>query len=465
MSFATQLERHASRTCLIEPDGVTLSYAEVAQLCDLLTGSLPQERQLLLILCDRGAESLIGYLGALRDNHSVMMLDAQTDGALLQSIIEAYRPNFIWKKRDDGEPLFVWRGYALYGASAQKHDLHPDLRLLLGTSGSTGSPKMVRLSETNLTANCRSITAYLPMHSDDVAITSLPFHYSYGLSIIHTHLQMGASIVLSAASVLERTFWEQLERFDVTSLQGVPYHYELFLRTGLLRQNLPSVRYLTQAGGKLDAQKVAAIHAWAEQNGKEFFVMYGQTEATARIAYVPPHALSTHAHSIGVAIPEGALSLLDPQTRAPITQSNIVGELIYRGDNVMMGYAQNASDLALGDVLGGILHTGDLASVDTEGFYTVTGRLGRFIKLHGNRVGLDDLQQRLHAEGFEAVCTGSDNALLIATTDPNAPEAIKAWIKTRLGFHHSVYRCLHVSEFPHLPSGKIDYRALIQEHL
>ncbi|MBN2895272.1 MAG: AMP-binding protein [Campylobacterales bacterium] len=462
MSFASQLERYASRTCLIESDGATHSYAEVAQLCDRLTCKLPKERCLLLILCDRNAESLIGYLAALRGKHAVMMLDERTDAALLEAIIAAYRPNLIWKKHDENAPLFAWRGYGLYGAYTEAPTLHDDLALLLGTSGSTGSPKMVRLSRRNLSANCQSIIHYLPIRPDDVAITSLPFHYSYGLSIIHTYLEVGAALLLSGASVLERTFWEQVERFGVTTLQGVPYHYELFLRTGLPSRTLPHVRYLTQAGGRLDAQKVAAIHAWACRSGKEFFVMYGQTEATARIAYLPPDALETHPHSIGLAIPGGTLSLIDPQSQTPIGAPGVEGELIYQGANVMMGYAQSADDLSAGDTLGGLLHTGDLAVVDEEGFYTITGRLGRFIKLHGNRVGLDELQQRLHVEGFETICTGSDNTLLIVTTDPNAPEAISAWIKTRLGFHHSVYRCVHVGDIPRLSSGKIDYQTLME---
>jgi long-chain acyl-CoA synthetase len=285
-------------------------------------------------------------------------------------------------------------------------------------------------------------------------VTTLPPSYSYGLSVINSHLQAGGCLVLNEHSVLSREFWATVQRHGATSLAGVPATYQMLLRSGFERMSLPSLRTLTQAGGALGDRATAARCRQVAKRGWRFFVMYGQTEATARISYVPPQRLAEKIGSIGVAIPRGGLSV-DPAN----------GELIYRGPNVMMGYASGPDDLALGDELGGVLRTGDLGRCDDDGFFHVTGRLKRFIKLAGLRVGLDEVERGLHgATGLPVSASGRDDKLVVwLECEGGAQEAqASAWVRESYGLHRSLFRVSCVPQLPLLPNGKKDYRPLLE---
>ncbi|RYI97112.1 MAG: AMP-dependent synthetase, partial [Actinomycetales bacterium] len=242
--------------------------------------------------------------------------------------------------RDDGLA-------AAYGTTVEHDDagwrrtaapapvLHPDLRLLLSTSGSTGSPKLVRLSRENLTSNAHAIADYLDLHGDDRAITSLPLHYCYGLSVLHSHLVRGAGVVLTDLSVVDECFWDLCRRARVTTLSGVPYTFELLHRSGFAEREPGSLRRVTQAGGRLRPEAVREYADTCATRGIDFFVMYGQTEATARMAYLPPALAAAHPDAAGIAIPGGHLRI-DSVPDQPAD----VGEVVYSGPNVMLGYAE-----------------------------------------------------------------------------------------------------------------------------
>ncbi|MET9337281.1 AMP-binding protein [Nonomuraea sp. NPDC003804] len=323
-------------------------------------------------------------------------------------------------------------------------DPHPDLAVLLTTSGSTGNPKLVRLSHRAVMANARAIAQALRLTPADVAPTSLPLHYSYGLSVLNSHLAAGATIVLTGASLLERPFWRQLAEHRCTSLAGVPYQYEMLRRLRFDPAAHPALTTLTQAGGRLRPELVAEFAAKVDR----FFVMYGQTEATARIAVLPPERLPDKLGSAGVALPGGALGVEN-------------GEIVYRGPNVMMGYATSAADLARGDDLGGVLRTGDLGYVDEEGFLFVTGRVKRIAKVYGVRVNLDDVERLLRDCGPVAA-TGGDDRVTVWTEglDRGAREALARRLAGELRLHWSGFDVREVDRLPLLATGKIDYRAL-----
>jgi len=225
--------------------------------------------------------------------------------------------------------------------------------LLLTTSGSTGSPKLVRLSAKNLQSNAAAIAEYLGLTREERAITVLPMNYTYGLSVINSHLHSGARILLTNAPVIQKPFWEFFHLQEATSLVGVPYTYAMYHRMGLFKMELPSLRYMTQAGGKLPAAMVKEFAQWARTRGIRFFVMYGQTEATARMSYLPPDRVIEKTASVGVAIPGGRFSILDANNRE-ITQSGVDGELVYRGPNVSLGYAESRADLEKEDENNGL---------------------------------------------------------------------------------------------------------------
>jgi long-chain acyl-CoA synthetase len=422
----------------------------------------PGRKSLIMLLAQNRYECLLAYLAALNAGDALMLVDASLHRDLLLRLMTTYRPDCVWASFPDtvlpgyrksrGDELSVWER-----EDQEPVSIHESLALLLNTSGSTGSPKLVRLSRENLQANAVSITSYLGLTEEEKPITSLPMTYSYGLSVINSHLLAGASLVLTEHGVLRREFWDSVDTGGCTSFAGVPYTYQMLLKTGLLKKRGATLRTLTQAGGALAAPHIRQMYELALQRGFRFFVMYGQTEATARISYVPFEALSTKIGSIGVPVPDGSMQV-DPDS----------GELIYTGANVMLGYAENRDDLAKGDELLGVLKTGDLARQDADGFFYVTGRIKRFLKLFGKRFNLDEVEQIVQDRfGFPTACFGRDDLLMLAIeTGSQAIPAITAMLCETFGLPRDAVQVGTMPKLPRTERGKIDYPALAarQEH-
>jgi len=331
--------------------------------------------------------------------------------------------------------------------------------LLLTTSGSTGSPKLVRISYKNIEANAASIAEYLAIDENERAITTLPMSYSFGLSIINSHLLKGATILLTSKTLMEKEFWAFLKREKATSMSGVPYTYEILKKLRFFRMDLPSLTTLTQAGGKLNNELNKEFSEFCQQSGKRFFVMYGQTEATARMSYLPPKYSLTKLGSMGIPIPGGEFSLID-ETGSAILGSDIVGELVYKGKNVSMGYAECGSDLRKEDENQGVLITGDLAKRDSDNFHYIVGRKKRFIKIFGNRVNLDETERLLKSIISDCACTGVDDHMLIYITDNSRNDEIRNFISSKTGIHHSAFSVRHIDSIPKNNSGKTIYSSL-----
>lgn len=446
------------------------TYAELEAACARLAeGFRADEKKLVLLSSDTTLEGLQTYLALLRAGHAVWIADPSLDPALTAELIRLYRPDWILQtgsagaraRFEDYEPLAgdakhqVRRTPRVAGEA-----LHPNLALLLSTSGTTGNPKLVRLSYGNLAANAASIREYLGIVPADVAATTLPFYYSYGLSVIHSHLSAGARILLTRKPLAMREFWTLLREEKCTFLAGVPYTFQTLRKIGFDRMELPDLRTLTQAGGRLDVDHVKYFEALSRAKGFRFFVMYGQTEATARIAYVPPDRLAEKPGSIGIAIPGGTMEVW--RDGKALTGSDVEGELVYRGANVMMGYAESRQDLNRADEMGGTLHTGDIVRRDAAGFHYLVGRLKRFVKLSsGLRIHLDDAERRLEREiGLPVACFGLET-LHVAVAGPAAPADL-ARVRE---FLQKTYRAespviFAVETLPRTTSGKIDYPAL-----
>ncbi|MGA9148395.1 MAG: AMP-binding protein, partial [Candidatus Nanopelagicales bacterium] len=338
----------------------------------------------------------------------------------------------------------------------------------LSTSGSTGSPKLVRLSHRNLAANAESIADYLQIRATDRAATTLPMGYSYGLSVINSHLANGAGLVLTELSVVDECFWTLFTRAEATTFAGVPYTFDLLERAGFADLDLPRLRYITAAGGRLAPHRVRTLAELGQRTGWDLFVMYGQTEATARMAYLPPDLAAAQPASIGIAIPGGALDL------APVDgePSGDVGELVYTGANVMLGYAQEPADLALGRTTS-VLRTGDLARVTDTGMYEIVGRRGGFAKLFGKRIDLQEVERSLGAHGINATCLAlipqSDSSadserLVVAVVRADdcwpGSDRIRAAAAEAAAVAPTAIQVLDLPELPRLSSGKVDLPAL-----
>lgn len=459
MSFHDLSGPRGDAPAVIDELGGVLSYATLNERVDVAAESLRRlgGRLLGFLFCTNRASHLVAYLAALRAGHVPLLLPADMPTALRDELLRTYRPAWVMgESRGEGQGGQTLPGSGI-GIETTGHApcaLHPDLALLLSTSGTTGSARLVRLSHRAVQANAESIAQYLGLGEGERAVTTLPPSYSYGLSVINSHLQAGGCLVLNEHSVLSREFWATVHRHEVTSLAGVPATYQMLLRTGLARLAPPSLRTLTQAGGALGERTTATLCDLAATRGWRFFVMYGQTEATARISYVPPQRLAGKIGAIGVAIPGGELS---------VDAAN--GELVYRGPNVMMGYASGPEDLALGDEQNRVLRTGDLGRCDEDGFFHVTGRLKRFIKLAGLRVGLDEVERGLHgATGLPVSAGGRDDKLVVWIESAAGPDEEQAstWVRESYGLHRSLFRVSCVPQLPLLPNGKKDYRPLLE---
>lgn len=455
MSFFDELDQFSPRIAAIDSDGVTHTYAELIERSDTFASRLDGHcKRLVFILCSNNIETLTGYLGTIRSGHTGILLAANIDSELLDNLLELYKPDYLWHPGTSGYELVDRR-------VDRSVMIHPDLSLMLSTSGSTGSPKMVRLTSGNLEANAASIAEYLRLDESERAITSLPMNYSYGLSVVNSHLKVGATLLLTDASVITRPFWDTFRQREATSFAGVPYTYEMLRRIRFFSMSLPSLKTMTQAGGKLTPTFAREFADFAAERGIRFFIMYGQTEATARISYLPPERVVEKYKSMGIAIPRGKLRLIDADG-AEITTPETDGELVYTGPNVMLGYAESEADLPKGDELQGELRTGDIARFDSEGFFYITGRMKRFVKIFGNRVNLDEIEHYLKAHGYSAVCGGRDDLLCIATTDHEKAVEIKTVVTGKYGFHHTAVRVAEVDQILKSESGKIQYERIFE---
>ncbi|WP_322906527.1 AMP-binding protein [Paenibacillus sp. SGZ-1009] len=424
-----------------------LTYAELYEQVQSFADSLTQhqaDKALGIIYMRNAIPSMVAYLGALSKQDAVLLLDANLAEPIKQQFVDHYRPDWIF---DESLQLYE---------SGEATDIEQELAVLLSTSGSTGNPKLVRLSYANLQANAASIADYLQLKADERPITTLSPAYSYGLSVLNSHLLKGCTILLTDESVITSTFWDLFRQYEATSFAGVPYIYQMLHRLRFHTMELPSLRYFTQAGGRLPDPLIAYFNDSAQARHIPFFIMYGQTEATARISFVPPDQLSAKIGSIGIAILGGKLQL-----------DTTTGELIYTGPNVMLGYAQQRADLSLGDMQQGVLNTGDWARQDEDGYFWILGRMKRFIKLYGLRMNLDDLERFLEQSvALPIACSGKDEQLFIAieaTSSDELLQMVRQQLKQRYRIHHTSIRIRFMDELPRLSSGKVDYIRLGNE--
>jgi acyl-CoA synthetase (AMP-forming)/AMP-acid ligase II len=427
--------QRSSRNSIFE-NGAWMSYDTLAARVHDLAARLPQERCLAFCFCQTDTASIVNYLACIQAGHPVVLLDADLAVIAQRSLIEHYRP----------ELLFTASGWQ-YAGPVQS-ELHPELAVLLSTSGTTGSPKLVRLSLRNLVSNADAIRGALNIQPSDCAMVSLPFHYSYGLSVLNSHLRAGASIAVTSDGILSSAFWDVCRQAECTSIAGVPYTYQLLKRLQLENLYVPRLRTFTQAGGKLAPHLISEFHTLAEKRGGRFFVMYGQTEATARIAVLPPESLPAKLGSVGLPIPGGALTIEN-------------GEVVYSGPNVMLGYATDREDLARGDEMQGRLATGDLGHLDEDGYLYITGRLKRDAKVAGHRVNLDEIENLLKQHGPTAALAGSDKILVFCEWGDAAvhSQALRE-LAHRLRFSLQSFEFRRISALPVASNGKIDYTSL-----
>lgn len=462
------LDKYIQNTAVITDKGEQLSYEELIAVTNSFANAIPLDKGLLFCLCENRIGSLVGYVACMEHHIPIVLLDGSKDLSVLHNLVSIYQPEYVWLATDKkegigGETIYSYASFSLqkmqYEDEVEKPEINPDLALCLTTSGSTGSPKLVRLSEKNVLANAEQIAEYLEIDESERPVTTLPSYYSYGVSVINSHLIKGATILLTEGTVVQREFWSFMKEQKATSIAGVPYTYEMLKVLRFFRMDLPYLKTMTQAGGKLNKDIAKQYIEFAQEKGKRFFVMYGQTEATARMSYLPlEHALDKFA-SIGIAIPRGKFSLIDVNGNV-IEEPDVDGELVYEGPNVSLGYAECRVDLAKGDENHGVLHTGDVARRDADGYYYITGRMKRFVKVWGNRCNLDATEQLVKSITTSCACVGVDDKITIFVTEQGMEDAIVKMLVSKTGFNNRAFEVRVIDAIPVKSSGKLDYQAM-----
>lgn len=467
MAYYDDLKKFKNRIAAIDDSGRMITYSELDMICYKLQHMI-NSRSLVMSFCENSVGSLIGYIAFLYNKVVPILLDRHIDGELRERLISIYNPEYVYMPEDMKNNLeyekviFQENGYLLVKMSyVQEVKMYGELGLLLTTSGSTGSPKLVRQSYDNIQANAESIAEYLGLDETEKPITTLPMNYTYGLSIINSHLLVGATIVMTKYTLMQREFWDCFRKNEATSFGGVPYTYEMLKKLRFFRMELPSLRTMTQAGGKLSPELHKEFAEYAKENGKRFVVMYGQTEATARMAYLPAEYALEKYGSMGKAIPGGKLELIDTNGEV-IKDVDTVGELVYSGPNVTLGYAECVGDLSLGDERHGRLETGDMAKCDKDGYFYIVGRKKRFLKIFGNRVNLDETERLIKKqfEDIDCACTGVDDKMSIYVTDESYDRDISSFVSHKLGLHNSAFEVKYIEDIPKNESGKTLYSSL-----
>lgn len=463
------LLKFSNHTAIITDRGESLSYEALNAEVEKFYTALPV-KGFMFILCENVLGSFVGYTACMTKHVPSVLLDGSKDLELVLRLIDIYHPEYLWMptrrvEEIGGKTIYQYGDFSLQlmeyvdDFTPEQKAISDDLLLCLTTSGSTGSPKLVRLSLENLKSNAESIAEYLHIDENERPVTTLPMYYSFGMSVINSHLIKGATILLTDKAVLQREFWNFTKEQKATSIAGVPYTYEMLKRLRFFRMELPGLKTMIQAGGKLNAAFVKEYVDFAEANGKQFIVMYGQTEAAPRMSYLPHDKAVEKNASIGIAIPGGKFSIIDADGNEIITP-DVDGELVYEGANVCMGYAEKREDLNLGDDNHGVLHTGDIARVDADGFYYITGRMKRFVKVWGNRCNLDATEQLVKIITANCACVGVDDLITIFVTKEGLEEQVKNLLVEKTGFNPRAFQVKVIAEIPKFESGKLNYPAL-----
>ncbi len=458
-------KKDASTLAIIDDSDGRMTYGELVSLVTEVKQILPQ-RELIFCLCENKIGSLAGFL-SLYDNSDVcLLLSAQIDKELLSTLYSTYTPSyFLMPSRmvaESGfEEVFSIFDFSLCKTGNIAPKMHSQLSMLMTTSGTTGSPKLVRHKYGNIESNAKNVAEVFNWNSQDKGIIDLPMQYTMGLNVITSHLFAGASVMLVAASLTSPNYWKFIKEHKATNFTGVPYSYEILNKLRFQRMELPYLTTMAEGGGKMSDSLFKTFAEYASQNAKRFFATFGTTETSARLAYLPPEDALEHIGSIGKAIPEGKLTLIDDDGSS-IDFPEFEGELRYEGPNVTMGYGTSVNDLTKGDEFLGVYYTGDIAKMDKDGYFYIVGRKKRFLKLYGLRISLDQSEKIIKDYlGIDCACSGDDNEMRIYITDASYIDRVKTLIAEKTGLISKSFQIKVIETIPRFESGKINYKQLI----
>ncbi len=373
-----------------------------------------------LLVADNSSEFVMGYIAFLRKKKIISILvDNSFTNEFISKIFFTYKPNYLFCPKKFGtyfknmDNIINFKEYVIFRTNFNFHkNLNFKNFLLISTSGTTQNPRFVRLSEKNIQDNVKKIISYLKINKKQKTITTMPMAYSYGLSILNSHLYAGSTIVLNNKTIIEKNFWNIIKKYKINSFGGVPEFYQFLKRINFAKHMTKSIKYLTQAGGKLEESTLRYIGEICKKNKIKFYVMYGQAEASPRMTYLEWEKFFSKINSIGKPLPGYKIKLVDKNKKV-IKKNNTKGEIMFSGKNVSLGYANSLNDLSKGDVNKKILFTGDLAIRDNDNYLYITGRKNRVIKLFGKRFDLDDIETFFKSKGVKAKCKFNNSKIIL----------------------------------------------------
>lgn len=465
------LDKHLeTKTALLDAEGVSLSYGELTRFAEKLKIKLNLNRSVVFAFA-KNSTGFVAWLIALLEAGAIpLLLPHDLPEDLKKELDEEYQPAYYLTAESEeegvnGEMRDSFMEWSLIRTGYSQYPTAPNLELLLSTSGSTGSPKLVRFGRGNMENNAANVKAAFGWTAVERGICSLPLNYVMGLNVLMTHLYSGATALLTDLNLMEQGFWDFIKRNQATNFTGVPFSYEVLRRLKLERMDLPHLKTFAQGGGKLSENTFRKMSELAKELGWSFIATYGTTETSARCSLLPPALATAKTLSIGRAIPNVSLHLVDDEGQR-IREPHRVGNLLITGNNVAMGYAVKKEDLLLGDQWQGTYVSGDLARFDEDGFYYITGRKKRFVKLLGNRIGLDESELILKNKfGMEVACIGKEDSLIIICEDDATSGELKAYLSAKLKLRPSLFSVYSTPAIPRNDFGKILYRQLEEDYL
>ncbi len=437
-----------NRLAAIDSEGGKLTYRQIIDRAKDIENSI-QERALCFMLVENNVNCVEWVIASLISRRLVpLILNAKTEETLYSNLLATYKPAYIWQNG------------VLTRTDNPIAPLYPELSHLLPTSGSTGSPKLVRHCYDNIEAAGINISTFFELKETDRPLMVLPLYYTMGLSMVFSHFRVGATVLITGRNMTDPIFWKFIKEERATSFTGVPYSFQILNLMRFFRMDLPDLELLTQGGGKMERGLNLKFAEYCRDNGKRWIATYGQSECTARMAYLPAKWAVEKVGSIGIAVPNGELSLIDADDH-PITTPHVEGEMCYRGKNVTLGYACTLADLALGDERHGFIRTGDLAYFDEDGCYYIVGRKGRFLKLFGMRVGLDECEQIIASDcQTESACVGTDEKMIVYITNAAKTQAVKDALVEKTHIVATSFEIRIIPDIPKNEAGKKLYSKL-----
>ncbi len=466
MKLLDKIKKYNNRVALIDKNLSKTTYSQLLNYSLSLQKFL-KESSVVFLIGKNDLEWIVFYLAALEKKVILFLIEEKINKRDFNKLIHLYKPNFIFKPKCsynfDSKEIYKFNNYHLLKSSFKEivKKNNRNLCLLIGTSGSTGNSKYVKISVENIESNTIDIIKYLKIKKSDRIITTLPPSYSYGLSLINTHLFQGGSIVLNNMSVVEKNFWQILKKSRASTFGAVPFQLEILDKMKIPKINFGNVRYITHAGGSLTNSTLMNVIKNLKTKKIKLFSMYGQTEASPRMSYLDPKFNLKKTGSIGKTITSGKFKIIDDKGRE-ITQSNRKGELIYLGKNVSLGYAYDSASLNSENSNKGRLNTGDIAYKDEDGFYYITGRKNRFVKIFGKRINLDDIEQKLNSAGIKNICVNNKDIINVCIVSHYSKKKINnQFISKIINIHFSKIVVKFINEIPKTSNGKVAYTKLL----